>query len=168
MLHTFQVPVKPHVQKYLAFHLGRGYKLTSTDAFGRCLKMLLQLPRTNAFLNGFTARYTAVFGVGVEGNMILQKRLRSLSAKSVIDFNNFVEAIIKTEFHAFVDNRRLFDLSQYGSIQAFRHKYDFQDEDISFDTLKKSWQRFMDDRAAASTAPNPVSVCPPRRPQAAA
>lgn len=168
MLHIFQVPVKPHVKKYLLYHLGEPYRLTSTDAFGRHLKMLLQQPREKAFLDGFTAKYTEVLGVSVEGNMILQKRLRALSSKSIVDFNNFVEAVIKTEFHSFVDNRRLFKLSQYGSIQAFRDKYDFEDSDISFDTLKKSWQRFKEERGIEPGRSKPVAVCPPRQHRLAA
>lgn len=165
MLHTFTVSVKPHVRKYLLHHLGEGYKLSQLDAFGRYLKLLLQQPRTNSFLDGFTGKYTANFGVSVEGNVILQKRLRELSSKSIIDFNNFVEGIIKVEFHAFVDNRRAYGLSQYAAIHAFREKYNFQDEDISFDTLKKSWQRFDAGRVSLEKA---VSVCPLVEPALAA
>lgn len=152
MLYPFQVPVKPHVRKYLVYHLTTGYKLTSTDPFGRCLRMLLQQPREKKAWDGFTGRYTALFAVAVDGNQLLQKRLRVLSSKSVIDFNNFVESVIKAEFHSFVDNRKMFGLSQYSSIQQFRAKYDFQDEDISHDTLKKSWQR--------QVPHHPVSVRP--------
>lgn len=167
MLHTFTVPVKPHVRKFLLHHLGESYKLSRLDTFGRELKTLLEQKKTNNFLNGYTRCYTHVFGVSVEGNLILQKRLKALNSKEIIDFNNFVESIIKTEFYGFVANRRLFGLSQYGSIQAFRAKYDFQDEDISHDTLKKSWQRYKKDnpgvggkRGEGENSIKNVSVCP--------
>jgi hypothetical protein len=167
MLHFFPVPVKPHVRKYLAFHLGAEYKLSQLDPFGRELKMLLGQKKKNEWFNGFTRRYTDSFGVGVEGNLILQKRLKGLTPKEIIDFNNFVEGIIKHEFFGFVDNRCLLDMSQYGSIQAFREKYDFQDEDMSHEALKKAWQRYKNPKKApappASTLGNSinlVSVCP--------
>jgi hypothetical protein len=168
MLHTFTIPVKPHVRKYLEKHQGTSYKLSRLDPFGRELRRLLEQKKTNAFLDQFTGAYTDAFSVSVEGNLILQKRLKALNSKEVIDFNNFVEGIIKTEFFGFVDNRVLFKLSQYGSIQAFRLKYDFQDEDISHDALKKAWQRYKNPpkKQAANQESDPgnsinlVSVCP--------
>ena len=96
MLHTFTVPVKPHVRKFLLHHLGESYKLSRLDTFGRELKTLLEQKKTNNFLNGYTRCYTQVFGVSVEGNLILQKRLKALNSKEIIDFNNFVEDVIKT------------------------------------------------------------------------
>ncbi|RZK30398.1 MAG: hypothetical protein EOO63_06840 [Hymenobacter sp.] len=176
MLHTFTVPVKPHVRKYLEFHLGQGYKLSQLDPFGRELKTLLGQKKKNKWFDGFTRCYTANFGVSVEGNMILQKRLKGLTAKEIIDFNNFVEGIIKWEFFGFVSNRCLVNMSHYSSIQAFREQYDFQDEDMSYDTLKKAWQRYKSPtKKQASSAPqhpgnsiNLVSVCPlPMRAMAA-
>ena len=175
MLHTFTVPVKPHVRKYLLHHLGSSYKLSRLDTFGRELKTLLEQKKTNNFLNGYTRCYTHVFGVSVEGNLILQKRLRALTSKSIIDFNNFVEGIIKTEFYGMVANCSTFELSQYSAIQAFREKYDFQDEDMSHDTLKKAWQRYKNPKKAPAppaqslgNSLNLVSVCPlPRQALAA-
>ncbi|MGI4862957.1 MAG: hypothetical protein ACRYFZ_03485 [Janthinobacterium lividum] len=160
MLHTFTVPVKPHVRKYLEFHLGQGYKLTQLDAFGRCLKMLLQLKPEKKDWDKHLGRYKAKFGVSVEGNLILQKRLRTLTSKSIIDFNNFVEGIIKTECFGLVANCHEFGMSQYGAIQAFREKYDFQDEDMSHDTLKKAWQRYKSEPVTTANSINLVSVCP--------
>lgn len=168
MLHTFPVPVKPHVAKYLEFHLGAGYKLSQLDPFGRELKTLLGQKKKNKWFNGFTRRYTSTFGVSVEGNLILQKRLKGLTAKEIIDFNNFVEGIIKHEFYGCVANRCLVNQSQYSSIQAFREKYDFHDEDMSYDTLKKAWQRYKSPTKKQATPArqqpgnslNLVSVCP--------
>lgn len=168
MLHVFSVPVKPHVRKYLLKHLGEGYKLSQLDPYGRCLKMLLQQKPEKKEWDKHLGRYTASFSVSVEGNLILQKRLRSLTSKSIIDFNNFVEHIIKTEFYGVVDTRRAFGLSQYGAIQAFREKYDYQDEDISHDTLKKAWQRYGSTPAEPANSTNLVSVCPPPSQQLAA
>lgn len=175
MLHVFPVPVKPHVRKYLLKHLGEGYKLSQLDAIGRHLKMLLQLKPEKKEWDKHTGRYKATFSVGVEGNLILQKRLRALTSKSIIDFNNFVEGIIKTEFYGMVANCSTFELSQYSAIQAFREKYDFQDEDMSHDTLKKAWQRYKNPKKPAAppaqslgNSLNLVSVCPlPRQALAA-
>lgn len=161
MLHTFTVPVKPHVAKYLCHHLGAGYKLSQLDVFGRHLKLLLQQKRENKYLDGFTGRYTAKFSVAVEGNLILQKRLRALNSKEIIDFNNFVEGIIKTEFHGMVAARAAFSLSQYAAIQEFRAKYDFQDQDITHEALKKSWQRYADENPEQPGRARPVPVSPP-------
>jgi hypothetical protein len=168
MLHTFTIPVKPHVRKYLEFHQGTSYKLSRLDSFGRELRRLLEQKKTNAYLDQFTSAYIDKFSVSVEGNLLLQKRLKALNSKEIVDFNNFVEGIIKTEFFGFVANCVLFKLTQYGSIQAFRQKYDFQDEDISYDTLKKAWQRYKKpakkskkkQAADPGNSINLVSVCP--------
>lgn len=160
MLHTFTVPVKPHVQKYLLRHLGAGYKLSQLDPYGRCLRLLLQLRPEKKAWDGFTGRYTASFGVSVEGNLLLQKRLKAPTSKTIIDFSNFVEGIIKAEFYGLVAHRKTFGLSLYGAVQQFRATYDFQDEDISHDTLKKAWQRYAADQLLVVSGQNPVSVCP--------
>jgi hypothetical protein len=161
MLHTFTIPVKPHVQKYLLHHLGPAYKLSQLDPIGRILRLRLQAPRTNAFLAGFTGRYTAEFSVSIEGNLLFQRRFKALRPTDIIDFNNDVEAIIKTEFFGMVDTRRDFGLSQYGAIQKFRAKYNFLDEDITHDALKKAWQRHCPESKMSVNVQNQVSVCPP-------
>ncbi|WP_151087369.1 hypothetical protein [Hymenobacter baengnokdamensis] len=160
MLRTFTVPVKPHVQKYLLHHLGPAYKLSQLDPIGRILRLRLQAPRTNAYLDGFTGRYTAEFSVSIEGNLLFQRRFKALRSTDIIDFNNDVEAIIKTEFYGMVAHRRDFGLSQYGAIQQFRAKYNFLDEDITHDALKKAWQRYCADQLAPENVQNRVSVCP--------
>ncbi|AMJ65029.1 hypothetical protein [Hymenobacter sp. PAMC 26628] len=167
-LRKFEIPVKPHVQKYMLHHLGAAYKLSTLDPLGRHLRMLLQQPRVKKELDAYTARYTAKFALLVKGSLLLEKRFRSLSSKDVIDFNNFVEAVIKTEFHGFVAAGCEFGMSEYGAIQRFRAKYDFQDEDISFDTLKKSWQRHKQEPAAPGIGRKLVAICPPLRTHLAA
>lgn len=167
-LRQFEIAVKPHVLKYMLHHLGGEYKLSTLDPLGRHLRVLMEKPRVNKELDAYTGRYTAKFGVLVKGSMLLEKRFRALSSKDVIDFNNFVEGIIKTEFHGFVAAGCEFGQSEYGCIQRFRAKYDFQDEDISFDTLKKSWQRHKQELPAPPIGRKHVSVCPPPRTSLAA
>ena len=161
MLQTFTIPVKPHVRKYLLLHLGAGYKLSQLDPYGRCLKLLLQLKQKKSSWDGFMSRYTAEFDVSVLGKVLIQKRLSDLNSKQIIDFNNFVEAIIKEEFFGVLASRRAFGLSQHAAIQAFRAKYNFEDEDISFETLKKAWQREKRHKYLGVPAQKIVSVCPP-------
>lgn len=167
MLHTFAVPVKPHVAKFLLHHLGQGYKLSQLDAFGRHLRLLLQQKNTRTQWDGHLARYTATFSVSVDGNLMLQKRLRVMTSKTIIDFNNHCEGIIKTEMYGLLENRGFLGLSQYGVIQQFRAKYDFQDEDISHDTLKKAWQRYAKEDKPAPGQVKSVTVCPPLLPSLA-
>ncbi|MGV3588583.1 MAG: hypothetical protein ACO1OF_16375 [Adhaeribacter sp.] len=138
---TLHIPVKPYSLKYLTCHLGAGYKLSKSDAFGLHLRNVLRSPLDKAEYQDYLKRYTNDFQVKVTLKDFEDLRFE-LTAQGIIEFNNFVEQIIKAELHAFIDYSRIFKIKQAAAITLFRGKYGITDEDIAFDTFKKSYQRY--------------------------
>lgn len=140
MTTTLTIPVKPYTLKYLACTLGKGYKLSKLDAFGLHLLNIMRRPLDEIQYTHFLSRYKASFTVQVnlqELNCLGGK----LTAQGIVDFNNFVELIIKTEMCGFLDYCQLFEIRQSKGIQMFKDKYGMSEEDVAFDTLKKSYNR---------------------------
>lgn len=142
MFDTFMMPVKPYTSKYLELHFGKDYKITQLDHFGIYLIGLLRRPlckkRYDEFLTAYTAKYSMKFNLRE-----FQKNGKiNFSSQIIITYNNFVELIIKTEFHAFVEANLVPGTTLIRVIESFRNKYSWTDEDISLDTLIKSFQRY--------------------------
>ena len=142
------IPVRPHVLKYLHTHLGPGYCLSESDHFGLLLFQLLRRPLTDArrdeVLTKYQGRFTVHLGAYGSGKF----GLRELTGKTVYQFNNFVHELVRAELHAWVDMATDHGNAVTYAIEGFMQKYDFGEEDIAFDTLLKSWQRFAEGRRA--------------------
>jgi hypothetical protein len=142
MAHRLTLPVSPAVAKFLAVHLGDDYKLSQTDPFGMYLFNMMRRPLSDRQYDGAMGKFSARFNVRFVPSVFYDRSCHNLSSLTVYHFNSFVENIIKTELHAFVDTHVYFKMSCHGAIVAFMEKYNFTDDDYSFDALKKSYQRF--------------------------
>ncbi|GAB3233162.1 hypothetical protein GCM10027346_20930 [Hymenobacter seoulensis] len=140
-LNSLDLPVRPHVYKYLLLHLGPEYVLSRTDPHGLLLFLLLRSPLTNARKDAVVAEYSLKFNVGLENYPFRQYGL-TLTSDTVYMFNNTVHEQIKAELHAFVDLAVELGQRQKDAVLDFMAKYDFTDKDISYDTLIKSYQRY--------------------------
>lgn len=140
------VPVRPHVLKYLRFHLGERYFLSVSDHFGLLLFQLLRRPMTDARRDDVLEKYKGKFEVHFGSYDPDKYGLHALTGNTVYQFNTFAHELIRSELHAWVDMATDHGNSVKYSIETFMLKYDFREEDIAFDTLLKSWQRFFEDR----------------------
>jgi hypothetical protein len=70
------------------------------------------------------------------------------TGKSVYQLNSFVHALVLSELHAFVELAVDHGQQAKFAIEGFMAKYGFKEEDIQFDALKKSWQRYVAERQA--------------------
>ncbi|QCR23091.1 hypothetical protein [Pontibacter sp. SGAir0037] len=163
MILTFPVKVTSAVYKYLQVHLGPDYKLSETDHIGMYLYNLLRQPLQDKQYDKSVEKYTAKFPVRIVSSTVMNKRCKNCSSYTFYKFNTFIQNLLKAELHAYVDNHREFGLTMHGAIVEFMEKYDFCDEDYTFEALKKSYQRWKEDQAMKK---NVHQICPALRPVA--
>jgi hypothetical protein len=138
------LPVKPYTLKFLTRHLGAAYKLSNNDSYGLYLFSLLRQPRTDRQYEDYLGRYTAQFPVSIVPYLVADRACKNCSPLTVVRFNNFVEGIFFTEFHSFVQFRvEETDMQAKQAIERFCKRFELTEDDISFETLKKNWNRYL-------------------------
>lgn len=157
---SLQIPVKPHILKYLQFYLGADYSLSESDPYGLLLFGLLRRPITDKRKDELVAKYTGRFVVHYGAYSPQQFGLKNLTGKTVYQFNNFAHGILKQDLHSYVDLMTDMGNQVKYSIECFMLKYDFQETDIAYDTLLKSYQRFVEDRKVSKKK---VAAVTPRK-----
>ncbi|RNI27639.1 hypothetical protein EFA69_16100 [Rufibacter immobilis] len=143
---TLSIAVKPYTLKYLEASLflqeNEIYKLSKLDAFGLFLNTLMRRPLDDIQYHNYLKRYTAIFQVSVKVDEIVIMGFK-LTPQGMVDFNNFVEGIIRSEFHAYVDYALEYGSSSRAkAFLKFREKYNMSEEDYPFETMKKSYDRY--------------------------
>ena len=153
-VNSLLLPVRPHVLKYLQFHLGERYFLSEADHIGLFLFQLLRRPLTNARYNHVLTAYKGLWHVGLgsyEG-----RGLGEPTSKSIFLMDKFVHELLLAEMHAFVELAVDHGQQAKFAIEGFMLKYGLREEEVQFDTLKKSWQRYL--RARRDKRRVPVSL----------
>jgi hypothetical protein len=141
MLITLQV--KPYTVKFLTRHVGHNYQLRLDDPFGNYLFTQLRKNSKSKRAEGFMSRYTCTFPVSVCPDKLRKKGARAITSLTIINFNNFVELIFKHEFHTFVETwTEENGLTIAEAIRRFCQRYNLSEEDISEDTLRRSYLRY--------------------------
>ena len=138
---SIDVPVLPHVLKYLHQHLGVHYFLSEGDAYGLLLFHSLRRPlhdaRRDHVLENYPARWHVHLGAYGRG-----RGFHPLTGKAVYQLNKIVNDHIHEKMQEYV--LLAVDHGQQAkfAIEGFMLRWGFTDDDIQFDTLQKSWTRF--------------------------
>jgi hypothetical protein len=146
-LDHIDIPVRRHLVKFLRYHLGENYFLSTSDAYGILLFQLLRRPVTDARRDDVLADYKQTFTVNL-GTYAGKHGLKGLTGKTVYEFNNFAHEIMRADLHSFVDLATDHGQMEKYAVEQFMAKYDFEEEDIKYETLLKSWRRFVGERKA--------------------
>ncbi|OUJ70178.1 hypothetical protein [Hymenobacter crusticola] len=135
-------PVKKHLVKYLAAHLGEDYSLSERDQFGALLFHLLRNGLKDCQKDSTMDQYKGRFNVRLSRYPMKQYGLKGMNSNTVFLFNNYVDGLFRSELFAWVEimGQRM-DMTTKDAIIAFMDIYDLEEEDISFETLKKAVQR---------------------------
>jgi hypothetical protein len=147
------VQVKPYTLKFLHRHIGQNYVLRLDDPFGIHLFTLLQRNNTSQRADACLTRYTCTFPVKVSRDKLQKKGARGITGLTIIGFNNFAELIFKHEFHSFVETWTDEEkLTIAEAIRKFCARYDLTEEDISEDTLRRSYLRYWNRKNSSRAA----------------
>lgn len=149
MKRTIDIPVKPHVLKYLEFYLGADYTLSESDPYGLFLFHLMRRPLTDKRKDELVAKYPSRFVMDFGPYSPQQYGLKNLTGKTVYQFNNFVHGIIRQDMLNYVDVATDYDNTVKHAIESFMAKYGFEETDIAYDTLLKAYQRYCEERKAS-------------------
>lgn len=149
MKKTIEIPVKPHVLKYLEFYLGAEYSLSESDPYGLFLFHVMRRPMTDKRKDELVAKYQRRFVLDFGPYSPQQYGLKNLTGKTVYQFNNFVHGIIRQDMISYVDTATDYGTAIKHAIERFMGKYGFEESDIAYDTLLKAYQRYCEERKAS-------------------
>ncbi|MGV3540690.1 MAG: hypothetical protein ACO1OQ_12830 [Rufibacter sp.] len=128
--------------KYLEVHFGVNYKITQLDHFGLFLMEVLRRKWDRKRYEGYMAAYTAQYPMFYNTKEFLRTDRVHFTSENIVCYNNFVESIIKAEFHAFMELYLNDSTTIANVIESYRKIYNWTDDDISLDSLSKSFQRY--------------------------
>lgn len=150
-------PVKPHILKYLVLHLelssveSKGqtslfedYVLSKSDRFGFALHYLLRRPVKSARHKNSAEDCTEYFGVDLRNFNYPHYGLNNLPSYAVFQFNDYVDELVHAELYEWVKQQVNHRSTIVEAIRSFMAIYDFTEEDIALETLRKSVQRNVD------------------------
>jgi hypothetical protein len=142
---SIQIPVRPHLVKFLQYHLGENYFLSVSDPYGILLFQLMRRPVHDARKDDVLEKYAGTFTVNL-GTYAEKHGLQGLTSKGVYEFNNFAHELMRADLHGFVDVTTEHNHIERYAVEQFMAKYGFEEADIQFETLLKSWRRFAAER----------------------
>ena len=146
---VISIAVKPYTLAFLRRHVGTDYQLRLDDPFGNCLFNLLQRNNRRTRADQHLDRYTCTFPVRVSQDKLHKKGARGITGLTIISFNNFAELIFKHEFHTFVETWTAeAQLTVAGAIRRFCARYGLTEQDVSEESLRRSYLRYQNRQAA--------------------
>lgn len=142
------LPVESHVYRFLLGNQDEEhYFLSEADPFGMyLLRLLIENPverRRDALVATYAERWTVQLG-SYEAWGIGEP-----SGKVAYLFNSYINKFMLRDLHGFVQQAVENGEQAKHAIQAFMVKYGLREEDIQFETLQKSWQRYWSHRKAS-------------------
>lgn len=141
MTFALHIPVKPHVRKYLikvfgsdSFHLVKGNHI---------LLMINRMMERPPF--GWRPRKVDTCKVTVIISDDTSRRVPGIyiSEANIKTFNNYIADLMRSELYYTVDAGLKYtgqDIKDL--IMEFREKYDIQESDLAFETMKKMYYRY--------------------------
>lgn len=138
---TVEVPVKPYVKAYLEKNYGNPVNLSSVRGLNNFFKLLLE---KNYYrndkqinLNGYTTTVNIVITRDV-----FYRHGWYLSKTSVVSFNGMVESLVKNRIRDMVYVNVIHGGKKIAkSIRLALHELSINEDDLSFDAVKKDIQR---------------------------
>jgi len=140
---SIEIPVNPAVKKYLEIKLGKEYHLSTDDWFGIMIYNFL-IYKSNKNFKITPKRISdnpSFFTVFISENQA-EKNGISLTEKQEISINNMVEKIFREEmYNLAILNKTLCEIEYRVSINYFLDSFDITEDDLSFDTIIKDFDR---------------------------
>ncbi|PSR53895.1 hypothetical protein AHMF7605_10385 [Adhaeribacter arboris] len=135
---TLHLPVKSYVQKYLVKRYGSLYIISKRDAIGIVLFQMLRRPSTESRATQRLKQYTATYPIEVSPKNFWKRGCRNLDDSLTIEWHKLVEDLIYQEYCSYIENMEAHGVEQRYAIEAFMAKYNFDETDIKFETIKKA------------------------------
>jgi hypothetical protein len=109
---------------------------------------LLRRPVQDARRDHLLKKYNATWEVDL-ASYAGKKGLGELTGKSVYDLNKMAHRLLHSELHQYVEQAVDHGQQAKFAIEGFMLKLDLREEDVQFDTLQKSWTRYVKEKKAS-------------------
>lgn len=143
MLLTVQIPVLPHVLKFILKRHPQEFKLSRRHNEGKVLIHMLRNQQEDARFDVPIEKYTGTLDVKITLDKYKGRGCNKITSRTIYDFNDFIDRIIKDEFIYYVDTLKEagveFTMDQM--VDGFMGKYFFDEEDITAFVLKQHYYR---------------------------
>jgi len=144
-LDFIDVPVRPHVLKFLQFYLGEHYFLSEDDQFGSYLFAQMRRPRRDARRDHVLESYPAKWRV-YYGSVNAKKQGLRLTGKVVQKFDKWVDDVMKTEMVGYVNCEVKYGNKIKYAIEEYLTEHGMSEDDVQVETLYKHYQRKSNER----------------------
>lgn len=141
---TVQIPVLPHVLKYILKKHGGKFKLSRRHKEGKMLYHMLRNQQDIKRFDKQMEKYTNTLHVLVSVDAYKERACSSITPTTIYDFNNFIDATIKDEFIHYVEtlSEANVGVTVDQMVDGFMGKYNFDDGDITPFVLKQCYYRY--------------------------
>ncbi len=126
-----EIPVKKHIKKYLESQCKVPFEVTLETS-----------RRKDKQFDDTIKSYPEIFPVAVTRKQCFDKGMRSIGSRAAKNFNRLIELDFEKEFYRFIIVHHFilgYEIKQ--SIEQFNVTYNITDDDISYDGLKKKFER---------------------------
>lgn len=144
---SIEIPVEPHVLKFLQFYLGAHYLFSESDQFGAYLYSQMRRPMEDARRDHVLQTYTGRWQV-YYGSLSPKKHGLRLTGKGAQMFNDWVNGIMEVEMIGFVNYARRYGNKIKYAIEEYMAERGITEDDIKYETLYKRYQRDCEEQKA--------------------
>lgn len=143
MLLTVQIPVLPHVLKFIQKRHEGNFKLSRRHNEGKMLIHMLRNQQHDKRFDAPLEKYTEKLNVKITFDQYKVRGCNNITSRTIFDFNDFIDAIIKDEFVYYVDTLKEagVNMTMDVMVDGFMGKYLFDEEDITPWVLKQHYNR---------------------------
>lgn len=143
MNNILRITVEPHVGVYLRFHFGERMSLSDKNIVSlTLLPLLMPFDKLDPFQlkNQRKESLGDFYEVYISDN-ILKKYGGHLTNESIIGFNESIDLLIKQEMYRWCQHPNAHHKEVDYNIKRFINYYEFAEDDLTFDNLKRWYYR---------------------------
>lgn len=137
------IQVTGAVRKYLDKQLsGNPVSINRKSSIGLCLYFLFKSNYTISEYDQWESNYSEKYPVSFTSYQVWHDGLRNVSAFTTIKFNTIFENEIKKECSMWVSVYESSNRKRKDAIEDFIQRYNFTEEEITFDSLSRYLRRY--------------------------
>jgi hypothetical protein len=151
------IPVKPHVLKFLEEKYQQKYVLNEYDYVGTIIYTLIRRQSNWSHYSKFMSQYTQQFPVEVPEKLYFQESCRHLTPFTISKFNSIIEGIMRDQciYHCYLV---LEEKNLKNEIYKWLELYDIEEGgSFNYRSLSEHFYRFMKQKKNQKTCLNNVS-----------
>lgn len=137
---TIELPVKPYIRNYLEVNFGKPVKLTRESHVGKFFFLLTE--STSRRHDKKYSPYKDRVNIVITENAYLRNG-SLITPTGIMDFNNFMEDLIKIQLFTYIDAlRESSTINLKSAFERYRDKFEIDESSFSYENIKKTYYRY--------------------------